>query len=202
MLFASLRIPVYGFSTLSIATIHSAVLSFHGFHYPRTFIIERDATEDCAVEGLTLTFTKQALEQQPQSRIKYSYIPLQSPSSFRTLTVKHSQYKSDTECSLHEGYPGDGTVYYTLSYIWGPPIFPHLIYCDGGILSIIASLFSALQNYRQVDNSVRMWADAICIDQDNMEERFQQVLLMQEIYSKVHRCISGWEKIRSFAVKP
>ena len=145
---------------------------------------------------LTTRLTNQVLEQEPQPHIKYCYAPLKSPSNFRTLKIKPGQYENELECSLHEGYPGDGTVYYALSYVWGPSIFPRQIYCDGYTLSITESLFSALRNYRQVDRPVTIWADAICINQEDIEERSCQVLLMQEIYSKSKQlCIWLGEKL-------
>lgn len=120
----------------------------------------------------------------PEIHTKYHYTPLKSPFNFRTLEVEPGQRESDIHCSLHEGSPGDGTVYYALSYVWGAPVFPHKIYCHDGTLFITESLFTALRNYRRADQPVTMWVDAICINQEDMAERSQQVLLMQEIYSE------------------
>ena len=144
----------------------------------------RRGMEDGAVGGVITRSASRRLKQQPQPRTNYRYIPLGSPSHFRTIEIKPGHYEDDIKCSLHEGFPGDGTVYYALSYVWDPPVFSHQIYCDGGTLSITGSLYSALRNYRQADQSVTMWADAICINQEDLAERSQQVLLMQEIYSK------------------
>ena len=46
------------------------------------------------------------------------------------------------------------------------------------------SLHAALQTIRQVDQPMTVWADAICINQDDLDERSQQVLRMRKIYSE------------------
>ncbi|KAL2060293.1 hypothetical protein VTL71DRAFT_9688 [Oculimacula yallundae] len=52
-------------------------------------------------------------------------------------------------------------------------------------LPLTSSLYSALRNLRPENGSARViWIDAICINQDDIEERSKQVGIMQEIYSK------------------
>jgi hypothetical protein len=49
-------------------------------------------------------------------------------------------------------------------------------------------LYSAVSLLHPRDRSLEriLWIDAICIDQNNLEERCQQVQLMAMIYSKAH----------------
>lgn len=54
---------------------------------------------------------------------KYVYKPLGSPSNIRVLAVEPGNYGSDMHCSLREVQPGDGTIYTTISYVWGEPNF-------------------------------------------------------------------------------
>ena len=118
---------------------------------------------------------------------KYVYKPLESPSNIRVLAVEPGSYGSDIRCSLREVQPGDGTIYTTISYVWGEPKFPCRVSCTSldnvsGILCMTESLYAALQTIRQVDQPMTVWADGICINQDDLDERSQQVLLMRKLY--------------------
>ena len=120
---------------------------------------------------------------------KYIYKPLESTSHIRVLALEPGTYGSDIHCSLREVQPGDGTIYTTISYVWGEPKFPCKVSCTGpdnisGILCVTESLHAALQKIRLVDQPLTVWADAICINQDDLDERSQQVLLMRKIYSE------------------
>jgi hypothetical protein len=56
---------------------------------------------------------------------------------------------------------------------------------DGKPFAIQGNLYDALYDLRPTGNMLRMlWADAICIDQRNLEERKRQVGLMDYIYSR------------------
>jgi hypothetical protein len=56
---------------------------------------------------------------------------------------------------------------------------------DGELFAIQGNLYDALYDLRPTGNMPRMlWADAICIDQGNLEERKRQVGLMDYIYSR------------------
>ncbi|KAF2725415.1 hypothetical protein K431DRAFT_290537 [Polychaeton citri CBS 116435] len=84
------------------------------------------------------------------------------------------------------------THYVALSYAWGPtyPGLSHLtdfIYCDGKRLEVTPNLHQALKRIRQTQQPRRggdfgLWIDAICIDQNNLEERSIKVQMMAEIY--------------------
>lgn len=105
---------------------------------------------------------------------KYVYAPLRSPSNTRTLTIEPGTYGSNIRCSLREVHPGDGKIYTALSYVWGSPDFPRMIYGNdsdnnSGILRVTENLHAALQIYRPVDQPITMWIDAICINQDDLE---------------------------------
>ncbi|KAF0319297.1 heterokaryon incompatibility protein [Colletotrichum asianum] len=74
--------------------------------------------------------------------------------------------------------------YTALSYTWGEPIFDAMINCDGHEKAITKSLESALLHFRREDESVVLWIDQICIDQDNKDEKGQQIPLMSRIYQR------------------
>ncbi|OAR02328.1 hypothetical protein LLEC1_07800, partial [Akanthomyces lecanii] len=81
--------------------------------------------------------------------------------------------------------------YEALSYVWGKPtVFHTTIWCvdedhadrGGGTLCIGANLATALLAYRLVDRARRIWVDAICIRQDDLDERLSQVRMMGDIF--------------------
>lgn len=73
--------------------------------------------------------------------------------------------------------------FFALSYVWGDPARTHEIIIDGKRLGITENLHTMLRELQPSSLGViRLWADAICICQDDLAERSSQVLLMREIY--------------------
>ena len=117
------------------------------------------------------------------------------------ITISIRTVSIDELGSLHE--------YEALSYHRGigkheDPIYVQ-DFSDSGqgkvkAIFVTSNLYTALQHLRMDDLDVPMWVDAICIDQDNMEEKTAQVAKMCEIYRKAERvCIwLGWGN-RSFS---
>ncbi|KAI3318568.1 HET-domain-containing protein [Xylariaceae sp. AK1471] len=86
--------------------------------------------------------------------------------------------------------------YQALSYTWGDPEFPRSLHVisrgddDGavhatpaGIINITENLYSALQNLRELDKTLVLWVDAVCIDQGNILERNSQVGNIPQTYA-------------------
>ncbi|KDN71775.1 putative heterokaryon incompatibility protein [Colletotrichum sublineola] len=71
-----------------------------------------------------------------------------------------------------------------LSYVWGDPSEKQQIRVSGHEVSVTKNLFDALRHFRLPDQELMLWADALCINQDDLEERADQVQLMREIYSR------------------
>jgi hypothetical protein len=70
-----------------------------------------------------------------------------------------------------------------LSYVWGDPARTHEITIDNKRLGITENLYKALRDLqRDAVGDTYVWADAICICQDDLAERSAQILLMREIY--------------------
>jgi len=108
---------------------------------------------------------------------------------------------------LYEGIPEDPywePKYEALSYCWGPstPLVTVLValrdtaYKDGeGDPSYFASiqirnnLASALVRLRQPTKPRRLWVDALCINQEDIQERNAQVKRMKEIFALAERVI-------------
>ena len=84
---------------------------------------------------------------------------------------------------LHTFLNAKRAKYDALSYVWGDKSDPVNIICDGHPLSITKNLHAALVQLREDGVHTPIWIDAICINQDDLDERAQQVRLMRQIYS-------------------
>nr|POF25961.1 heterokaryon incompatibility protein 6, or allele [Quercus suber] len=73
-------------------------------------------------------------------------------------------------------------VYRAVSYRWGSPTRTRRLILDGQIVDITESLFAALRASRMPHQSHFLWADAICINQENEDEKGCQLNLMASIY--------------------
>ncbi|KAJ5659082.1 Heterokaryon incompatibility [Penicillium longicatenatum] len=79
--------------------------------------------------------------------------------------------------------------YEALSYVWGNDSEKTPIQIDGRTLEITPNLRLALFNLREPNKSRTFWVDAICIRQDCIDERNQQVAFMDEIYRRARRTV-------------
>ncbi|KAL7907903.1 heterokaryon incompatibility domain-containing protein [Trichoderma velutinum] len=111
----------------------------------------------------------------------YSYTPLPER-TIRVLTLHSGHSEDPLRGSLESVVADDAGVYEPLSYVWGDGKLTHEIFLPTGRLRLTASLYHALRRLRRRTESRRVWADQICIDQLNNEERSQQVQYMNQIY--------------------
>jgi hypothetical protein len=72
--------------------------------------------------------------------------------------------------------------YEALSYVWGDPTIRNRIEIDRKTLTITTNLSHALGALAPENKPRRLWVDAICVNQENLDERSQQVRLMRKIY--------------------
>lgn len=77
--------------------------------------------------------------------------------------------------------------YEAISYAWGSPVRDKWIMIDGKQLPITTSIADALRQTRRPGQPRTLWADSICINQEDDEERGEQVSLMGRIYA-MSRC--------------
>ena len=70
-----------------------------------------------------------------------------------------------------------------VSYCWGSGKKQAPLVIDGHNVAIPRTAAVAIRNLSKV-SSYPLWIDAVCIDQNNPEEKSRQVTMMKEIYSK------------------
>ncbi|KAM3424496.1 hypothetical protein BST61_g6500 [Cercospora zeina] len=118
------------------------------------------------------------------------YAPLDaSARQIRIAKVLPNQDSSAlVQCELDVLVLDDTTdaTFEALSYCWGDPKVTANIELNGTIAAVTVNLEAALRQFRtDADGDVLfIWIDAICINQQDVEERNSQVALMQEIYTK------------------
>lgn len=124
-----------------------------------------------------------------------SFKPLAGSKEFRLLRLAPASRTNDNlSGKLQHASLDDNHIYEALSYEWGNPKKTHIFSLDNGsTIYITESLHHALRDIRhespsQADRVV--WADAICINQDDTGEREQQVTMMGSIYRKAKRVIT------------
>jgi hypothetical protein len=80
-------------------------------------------------------------------------------------------------------------LYEALSYVWGEPDNKLSIFIQSLRFDITKNLHAALLQLRNHTIERVMWVDAICIDQENLEEKAEQVQIMARIYGQANRVI-------------
>lgn len=126
--------------------------------------------------------------------LNYNYQPLSSPDSARILVLLPTQkVVDDLRCHLDEVRLSDvkdkSEGFTALSYAWGASEASHVIWFGTHILRIRPNLDNALRNLRRPDRSIRLWVDAVCINQNDLLERNHQVQQMRDIFSAASETI-------------
>jgi hypothetical protein len=99
-------------------------------------------------------------------------LPVSSPGLHFTLSCKLRTI------SLLEPPP-----YYAVSYVWGNTETTGVILVDGVPFMVRINLWRFLLQMQSEGCIGPLWIDAICINQNNLAERSQQVAIMGKIYS-------------------
>jgi Heterokaryon incompatibility protein (HET) len=120
--------------------------------------------------------------------------PLTGPLTTRVFELFRGKSNALIRGKLHEISLQPGNLpYICLSYTWGDTDRPHLIECDGCWARITCNLYSALLRIRKENSSIRIFIDALSINQSTDEsgrkERENQVKLMGKIFGTAQSVI-------------
>jgi hypothetical protein len=106
------------------------------------------------------------------------------------------------KCTLETVALKQANPFYALSYVWGPPTPIGPIQVNGELIQVRRQLWCFLHALRKrfCDDSkttspgagtIRVWADYVCIAQNDLRERSSQVAMMGDLY-KAADAIYAW----------
>ena len=115
---------------------------------------------------------------------QYQYEPLPTPTSIRLIKIHSGESSDELSCSfvvLDVAEASNTPKYTALSYVWGDTSRMVSIICENDrLVQVTPNLRDALRKWS--GTPTLLWIDAICINQQNILERNQQVNLMATIY--------------------
>jgi hypothetical protein len=134
---------------------------------------------------------------------KFEYRPIESPDQLRMLWLLPGSFNDAIQIRLCHRPLSTLRKCEALSYEWGSPTRDYEIYCEGQTLKVTGNLLAAMRRMRSTTSKPArkklkgrmpgraqlLWIDAICINQDDMAERSEQVKLMTEIYRNAKRVL-------------
>ncbi|KAM0471207.1 hypothetical protein ACHAPX_009550 [Trichoderma viride] len=124
----------------------------------------------------------------------FVYKPLSDNHSVRFLVLQPGSGSDPLVASLQIGSLASADIeqlppYEAVSYVWGSGSRQYELTCDGAVLPLTQSISDALNRVRLPDQPRRLWADQVCINQDDIPERSQQVKLMNLVYRNAKRVL-------------
>ncbi|RAQ56945.1 hypothetical protein COH20_009279 [Aspergillus flavus] len=128
----------------------------------------------------------------------YKSVPLEPNATRMVRLLPDKETNAEIKCELFTydltGAEGGKHLYEALSYVWsgdeeGSAEKHKEIILHGHTVPITANLHAALVNLRDHQLERVLWVDAICINQDDMDEKNQQIPLMRTIYAQADRVI-------------
>jgi hypothetical protein len=140
--------------------------------------------------------TNQAISPSP-TLSQFHYTPLKKPKEdLRLIRIDHGQENEKLRCIMHT-YASDQWRYMTyqaLSYTWGDGTRKAPISINGHDFLVTTNLEDALRHLRCSTHSestmqVPFWIDAICVNQEDSNERDAQARRMKSIYERAARVI-------------
>jgi Heterokaryon incompatibility protein (HET) len=130
----------------------------------------------------------------------YEHVALPTTTSIRILELQPGEGTETIACRLSVVEFAKAPPYEAISYAWGREADTRVINCDNRKLRVTANLRDALWRIRDPVEVKILWADAVCINQSDNEERGFQVRQMPQIYANALRVLV-WIDVPSSAFK-
>ena len=145
------------------------------------------------VVNMSIVHGPQVLEKFPENTaFTFPYLPLDSSKSeIRTIILKPGTVSMPLECTLQHvsNASKSRASYKALSYTWGPPEPTKILVLNGIQIQVRENLWQALHHIRQEGSSLRLWVDALCINQEDIPERNEQVSRMGTLYNQAEEVL-------------
>lgn len=118
------------------------------------------------------------------------YCPLPNKHCIRLLCLAPGAFEAPISGHfIVKDMKDDNISYEALSYEWGLDACDHRVSISDHEVFTKKNLFEALQHLPRTDEERILWIDAICINQDDLEERAEQVRVMDEVYARASNVI-------------
>jgi hypothetical protein len=118
-------------------------------------------------------------------RTAYTYESIPGPDCIRLLHLEPALHADAPIRFSFEAIQLSKVVaqYEAISYTWGEPKLIHPLYVDDGTHVLVTkNLYKALRRLRHPTTVRVLWADAVCINQVDNEEKSTQIPLMARIF--------------------
>lgn len=117
------------------------------------------------------------------------YQPITREREIRLLVLEPGAPGDELKCHLVNAELSWRTRYEALSYVWGDETVTRPLSCSGHTVDIHLNLHDALSDLRYPDRERVLWADRLCINQTDHEEKATQIRLMDKIYSEASQVL-------------
>jgi Heterokaryon incompatibility protein (HET) len=131
-------------------------------------------------------------------KYRYGEVELASEGSFRLLILAPGRGRDALKARLVlVNIENPLPAYEALSYAWGSPRRSRRLLIESQTVGesrtfqipVTSNLQRALKALRDADDRRILWVDAVCINQEDVEERNNQVAIMEQIYRKAFRTV-------------
>jgi hypothetical protein len=119
----------------------------------------------------------------------YRYAPLPKGDYIRYLVLEPGRGSDPLVCNLYTSLLTELPYYEAISYVWGHYKKVANILCGEKTIRITESLRNVLQAVRLPELQRTLWADSVCINQDDKTEQGHQVGIMRKIYGLAKRTL-------------
>jgi hypothetical protein len=118
------------------------------------------------------------------------YRPFEDPLQCTRLLTFSRALHGEIICFLEHVQLADLPEYTALSYCWGSSDDTRSVFVHGIERQVTRNLYDALERLHHMQIP-RLWVDALCINQEDNQERGHQVQLMKLIYSRA-KSVVAW----------
>jgi hypothetical protein len=143
--------------------------------------------------GTSLITTNMELKlETPSNSIMHTYIPLAEANGIRLM---HLEPALDPHAPLrfaftHAHVTDLATEYEAISYTWGEHRLAFPLYIGDACVLVTKNLDRVLRRLRRPTTTRALWADAVCINQTDNDEKSQQIPLMSKIFRGASRVLA------------
>lgn len=123
---------------------------------------------------------------------EYEYQVLPTNNHIRRLILEPGKGQDPLVCRLETikvKHASSITEYEAISYVWGSSVRDQPLIVDGKLIRITVNLTDVLRQCRLPSRSRALWADSVCINQQDNPEKGRQVALMGDIYRNAQRTL-------------